>query len=48
MAVYAELLSQIHPAKKVTCWVIWTQTAKISIISDPQIQEELSRLIAHD
>ena len=48
MAVYAELLSQIYPAKKVTCWVIWTQTAEISIISDAQIQKELASLIAHD
>ena len=48
MAVYAELLSQIYPAKKVTCWVIWTQTAEISIISDAQIQVELASLIARD
>ncbi|MGB1469540.1 MAG: PD-(D/E)XK nuclease family protein, partial [Candidatus Puniceispirillaceae bacterium] len=48
MAVYAELLSQIYPAKKVKCWVIWTQTAEISIISDAQIQEELASLIAQD
>ena len=48
MAVYVELLSQIYPTKKVTCWVIWTQTAEISIISDAQIQEELASLIAQD
>ena len=48
MAVYAELLHQIYPAKQITCWVIWTQTAEISIISDAQIQKELASLIAHD
>ena len=48
MAVYAELLRQIYPAKQITCWVIWTQTAEISIISDAQIQKELASLIAHD
>ena len=48
MAVYAELLRQIYPAKQITCWVIWTQTAEISIISDAQIQEELASLIAQD
>ena len=48
MAVYAELLRQIYPAKQITCWVVWTQTAETSIISDAQIQEELASLIAPD
>ena len=48
MAVYAELLRQIYPAKQIICWVIWTQTAEISIISDAQIREELASLIAYD
>ena len=47
MAVYAEILSQIYPAKKVTCWVIWTQTAEVSIISDALRQSELAGLVAH-
>ena len=48
MAVYAELLRQIYPAKQITCWVVWTQTAEVSIISDAQRQAELASLIAHD
>ena len=48
MAVYAELLRQIYPAKQITCWVIWTQTAEISIISDAQRQSELSCLVANN
>lgn len=47
MAVYAELLRQIYPDKKITCWVVWTQTAEVSIISDAQRQAELAGLVAH-
>ena len=47
MAVYAELLSQIYPAKQITCWVIWTQTAEVSIVSDVRRQSELAGLVAH-
>jgi hypothetical protein len=46
MAVYAELLRQIYPAKQITCWVVWTQTAEVSIISDAQRQAELAGLVA--
>ncbi len=46
MAVYAELLSQIYPAKQITCWVVWTQTAEFSIISDALRQSELAGLVA--
>ena len=48
MAVYAELLRQIYPAKQIACYVIWTQTAEVSIISDSLRQEEIASLVAHD
>ena len=47
IAVYAELLSQIYPSKQITCWVIWTQTAEVSIISDAHRKAELTGLVAH-
>ena len=47
MAVYAELLSQIYPAKQIICWVVWTQTAEVSIISNALRQSELAGLVAH-
>ena len=47
MAVYAELLRQIYPAKQIVCWVVWTQTAEVSIISDALRQAELACIIAN-
>ena len=47
MAVYGELLRQIYPAKQIACWVVWTQTAEVSMISDAQRKAELTGLVAH-
>ena len=33
---------------QITCWVIWTQTAEVSMISDAQLHEVLSGLVAYD
>ena len=34
--------------KQIVCWVVWTQTAEVSIISDAQRQEELAGLDVHE
>jgi len=45
MAVYADILRQIYPDKTITCWLVWTQTARISALDETQRNAALRELM---
>ena len=46
MAVYADILAQIYPDKVIICWVVWTQTVRISCVDEAKRKATLRALLA--